>query len=181
MKQFYLAKRKLQFVPAAIILVALVISASTSAQSITTFDAPGAGTGAAQGTYATNIDPSGVIVGFSRDANNARHGFVRSRDGNFTIFDPPGAGTGNFQGTRAYAMTPGGKVAGFFIDSANAAHAYVRSSAGVITVIDAPGAGTGPFPEGTFVTSPLDMNPHGTIAGYYNDSAQVGHGFVRDT
>src|SRR5262245_1780338 len=161
MKQFYFAKRKLQFVTTATILLTLAMAASTAAQSITTFDAPGAGTGPAQGTYATNIDPTGVIVGFGRDANNARHGFVRSTDGSFTIFDPPGAGTGNFQGTRAYAMTAGGAVAGFFIDSADGTHAYVRSGEGVITVIDAPGAGTGPFPEGTFVTSPLDMNPHG--------------------
>ena len=57
MKPFYFAKRKLQLVPAAIILVALAISIPMSAQTITTFDAPGAGTGAFQGTYALNIDP----------------------------------------------------------------------------------------------------------------------------
>ena len=46
--------------PAAIILVALAISTKISAQTITTFDAPGAGTGPVQGTYAFNIDPSGT-------------------------------------------------------------------------------------------------------------------------
>src|ERR1044072_7658212 len=102
MKPFYFAKRKLLLVPAATILVALAISIPLSAQTITTFDAPGAGTGAFQGTVATNINPSGTIIGFSRDADNARHGFIRSRDGSFTIFDAPGAGTGPGQGTRAY-------------------------------------------------------------------------------
>ena len=144
MKSFYFAKRKLQLVPAAIILVALAISNPTSAQTITTFDAPGAGTGPGQGTYALNIGPSGTIIGFSRDANNARHGFIRSKDGSFTIFDAPGAGTGPGQGTRAYSINPSGTITGFFIDSVNVAHGYVRSNQGVITVFDAPGAGTGP-------------------------------------
>ena len=180
MKPFYFAKRKLQLVPAATILVALAISIPLSAQTITTFDAPGAGTGAFQGTFATNINPSGTIIGFSRDANNVRHGFVRSQDGSFTIFDAPGAGTGNFQGTRAYATNPSGTITGFFIDSVNAVHGYVRSNQGVITVFDAPGAGTGPFPEGTFPFSPEIINPNGAITGWATDSALVSHGFLRD-
>ena len=167
MKPFYFAKRKLQLVPAATILIALAISTPLSAQTITTFDAPGAGTGAFQGTYATNINPSGTIIGFSRDANNVRHGFIRSQDGSFTIFDAPGAGTGPGQGTRAYAINPSGTITGFFNDSVNVFHGYVRSNQGVITVFDAPGAGTGPFPEGTFPFSPLNHQPergdHGMV------------------
>jgi hypothetical protein len=71
MKPFYFATRKLQLVPAATILIALAIATRLSAQTITTFDAPGAGTGPGQGTYALNIDPSGTIIGFRRDANEA--------------------------------------------------------------------------------------------------------------
>src|ERR1700746_512341 len=97
----------LQLVPAATILVALAISIPLSAQTITTFDAPGAGTGLRQGTYALCINPSGTIIGFVRGANEVRHGFVRSQDGSFTIFDAPGAGTGAGQGTRAYSINPG--------------------------------------------------------------------------
>src|SRR6476620_7592992 len=178
MKSFYFAKTKLQLVPAAIILIALAIS-TTAAQTITTFDAPGAGTGPLQGTYATNINPSGTIIGFSRDANNARHGFVRSRDGSFTIFDAPGAGTGPGQGTRAYTINPSGTITGFFNDAGNVFHGYVRSKQGAITVFDAPGAGTGPG-QGTFPFSPLIMNPNGAITGWYVDSAFVSHGFLRD-
>jgi len=196
MKPFYFAKRKrrdgaplsvkiktrlaLQLVPAATILVALAMTIPMSAQTITTFDAPGAGTGAFQGTHAFNIDPSGTIIGYIRDANNARHGFIRSKDGSFTIFDAPGAGAAAGQGTRAYATNPSGTITGFFIDFVGAAHGYVRSNQGVITVFDAPGAGTGPFPEGTFVISPLIINPKGAIAGYYTDSALVSQGFLRD-
>jgi hypothetical protein len=50
-----LAKRRLQ--PAATILVALAISIPISAQTITTFDAPGAGTGAFQGTFGGGLTP----------------------------------------------------------------------------------------------------------------------------
>src|SRR5215813_3375731 len=196
MKSFYFAKRKhregapqslktksrlaLQLVPAATILVALAISIPLSAQTITTFDAPGAGTGAFQGTYALAIDPSETIVGFIRDANEVRHGFIRSQDGSFTIFDAPGAGTGFGQGTRAYSINPSGTITGHFTDSVNVAHGYVRSNQGVITVFDAPGAGTGAG-QGTFpALSPLLINPNGAITGYYFDSGFVYHGFLRD-
>jgi hypothetical protein len=77
-------------VPAATILIALAISIPISAQTITTFDAPGAGTGLRQGTYALCINPSGTIIGFVRGANEVRHGFIRAQDGSFTIFDAPG-------------------------------------------------------------------------------------------
>ena len=169
----------LLLVPVATILVALAISASTFAQTITTFDAPGAGTGPLQGTYATNLSPSGAIIGFSRDAADVRHGFVQSQDGSFTLFDAPGSGTAAGQGTRAYAINPSGAIAGFYSDSANVFHGYVRSNQGVITVFDAPGAGTGAF-QGTFPFSPLIMNPNGAITGWSTDSAFVSHGFLRD-
>ena len=159
--------------PAAIILLGLTISTKISAQTITTFDAPGAGTGPNQGTYATNISPSGTIIGFSRDANDVRHGFVRSHDGSFTIFDAPGAGTAAGQGTRVYSINPNGAITGYYTDSVNTAHGYVRSNQGVITVFDAPGAGTGPS-QGTFpFNSPQLINPKGAITGYYADSASA--------
>ena len=107
MKPFYFAKRKLQLARAAIILVALAISIPLSAQTITTFDAPGAGTGPHQGTYALCINPSGTIIGFVRGANEVRHGFVRSQDGSFTIFDAPG---GAREPARGREPTPSTRV-----------------------------------------------------------------------
>jgi probable HAF family extracellular repeat protein len=52
-------------VPAAVIRI-----------DITMFDAPGAGTGANQGTAPTGISPSGVIVGLCTDANGVAHAFL---------------------------------------------------------------------------------------------------------
>src|SRR6266487_2166789 len=122
MKLFYLANGKdregahlsvkmktrvaLQLVSAATILIALAISIPLSAQTVTTFDAPGAGTGAFQGTYPFNVDPSGTIIGRTLDAGNVRHGFIRSTQGSYTIFDAPSAGTASGQGTWAYATNP---------------------------------------------------------------------------
>src|SRR3954468_13324173 len=144
MKSFYFAKKKLQVLAPTIIAAALAISTQIHAQTIPTFDAPGAGTGPFQGTSAFNISPNGTVVGFLRDPNSARHAFIRSKHGEFTVFDAPGAGMGRGQGRRAYSINPGGTIAGFFSDSATVGHGYVRSKQGIITSFDAPGAGTGP-------------------------------------
>ena len=170
----------LQLVPVVTLLVTLATFGSISAQTVTTFDAPGAGTGAFQGTYPFNIAPTGAIIGWIRDAGNVRHGFIRSSQGDFTIFDAPNAGTGAGQGTRAYAANPSGQITGWYLDGAGAAHGFVRSRQGQITSFDAPGAGTGPYPEGTFPWSPLIINPNGAIAGWYTDSDLVSHGFLRE-
>src|ERR1700756_1182610 len=80
-----------------IVLCTLGLGVSVNARggntAITTFDAQGAGTGANQGTTAFGINPAGAITGFMRDANFARHGFVRAPDGTITVFDDPNAGT----------------------------------------------------------------------------------------
>jgi probable HAF family extracellular repeat protein len=45
--------------------------------NVTTFDAPGAGTGAYQGTQSFGINQTGDVVGYYTDANKVYHGFVR--------------------------------------------------------------------------------------------------------
>jgi hypothetical protein len=157
--------------------------------TFTTFDAPGAGTGFHQGTRAFCINPAGTITGFTQDANNARHGFLRAPDGTITIFDDPAAGTcltscgtiGNGQGTRAYAINPYGVITGFYTNNSGRCHGYVRAANGTFTQIDAPDAGTGPFPQGTFPSelTPMGINPAGAIIGFYVDASSVQHGFVR--
>src|SRR5690349_6028785 len=83
----------------AVFLVLLGLGLALSANAggkktiITTFDAPGAGTAAGQGTFANGMNVSNSVVGFIRDANAARHAFLRSADGTFTMFDDPAAGT----------------------------------------------------------------------------------------
>ena len=71
--------------------------------AITTFDAPGAGTGPGQGTLPFAINPGGAVLGYYIDAGDARHGFLRTRDGAITTFDAPGAGTGPGEGTTAFS------------------------------------------------------------------------------
>src|SRR6266480_2061469 len=179
MRSFYFATRKLQLVPAATILVALAISIPLSAQTITTFDAPGAGTGPFQGTYPFNVDPSGTIIGRTLDAGNVRHGFIRSPQGSYTIFDAPGAGTGPFQGTFPVSpliINPNGAIAGYYTDSSDVSHGFLRDKNGAITTFDVPGAGTGAG-EGTFSYA---ISPTGAITGFYFDGADVSHGFLRD-
>jgi hypothetical protein len=45
---------------------------------ITTFDPPGAGTGASQGTEPFCVNLFGAITGFYIDADNVFHGFLRT-------------------------------------------------------------------------------------------------------
>jgi len=47
--------------------------------AFTTFDAPGAGTGAFQGTIPSGINPPGAITGYDIDANGVIHGFLRTK------------------------------------------------------------------------------------------------------
>src|SRR5690349_8479068 len=174
-----------------IVLCTLGVGLSRNAvgTTITTFDAPGAGTAPGQGTVAFGINPAGAIAGFTRDANSARHGFLRAPDGTITVFDDPNAGTcltlcgtiGNGQGTRAFAINPAGTITGSYTDNSGRCHGYVRAANGTFTQIDAPDAGTGPFPQGTFPANitPMGINPAGAIIGFYVDASSVQHGFVR--
>ena len=172
-------------------IAVLSVNAAGTKTTFTKFDAPGAGTAAGQGTFPSGINPAGAITGFIRDANLARHGFLRAPNGTFTMFDDPAAGTcsascgtiGNGQGTRAYAISPAGTITGFFTDTSAHCHGYMRAANGTFTQIDAPDAGTGPFPQGTFPSefTADGINPTGTITGFYVDASSVQHGFVRAT
>src|SRR5437667_177266 len=165
----------------------LSVNASGTTTTITTFDAPGAGTAAGQGTIAFAINLSGAIAGFTRDANNARHGFLRAPDGTFTIFDDPNAGSrsascgniGNGQGTRAFAINPSGQIVGFYFDANFVGHGVLRAADGTITSFDAPGADHTPGSfNGTFG---VGLTPNGGIEGVFVDVNGVLHGFVRST
>jgi hypothetical protein len=153
------------------------------------FDAPGAGTAPGQGTVAFGLNLSGTVVGFFRDTNSARHGFLRTPWGSIITFDDPAAGTcsancgaiGDGEGTRGYSINLFGDVAGFFTDTTAHCHGFVRSPDGTFTQIDAPDAGTGPFPQGTFVSqnTPMGINAENTVIGNYVDANSNQHGFVR--
>ena len=178
--------RMLISITAITVLAAVAIPQQFAAQDnrddkqakILTFEAPQSGTGLGQGTRALGINPAGAITGFTRDAGNVRHGFLRARDGAFTMFDAPGAGTGPGQGTRAYSINPGGAIAGWYSDASGVVHGYLRARDGSFTTFDVPGAGgagTGPYP-GTLASF---INPAGAITGLYTDTNYAAHGFVR--
>src|SRR4029077_13037904 len=78
--------------------------------TMTTFDAPGAGTGPFQGTFTIATNTNGAITGWYVDQANVNHGFVRTSDGIISTFDVPGAGTGPFQGTSAQAINASGAI-----------------------------------------------------------------------
>src|SRR5678816_3366673 len=100
------------------------------APTITTFDAPSAGTGPGQGTQPFAINPAGLITGFYFDAGDAIHGFLRTPDGTTGTIDVPGAGTGPGQGTTPFSITPAGAIAGRYVDASNAvSYTHLRAHA----------------------------------------------------
>ena len=157
---------------------ALLTLAHAAPPTYITFDVQGAGTGDFLGTVPINIAPDGTVVGFTRKADVSREGFVRDPHGKITLIDAPNAGTGDAQGTHAYSITPGGTISGWYFDQYFVAHSFVRAPDGVMTVLDVPGAGNGDG-QGTFAYFAL-ITPNGTVAGYWVDSNNVTHGFLRD-
>jgi hypothetical protein len=141
--------------------------------AFTTFDPPGAGKGAYQGTVAISINPAGQIAGSYVDENYVGYGFVRDKSGKFTTFAVPGQGTtfGQYQGVVVNNNNPAGAVAGWYNDANTVAHGFVRT----ITTFDAPGADTVDLYHGTLVTG---LNPAGLLTGYGWDENMVAHGFV---
>jgi len=104
-----------------------------SAQNITTFSAPGAGTGAGQGTGGFGINPQGTVVGSYLDDGNVFHGFqcvsrCAALD-TFTTYDAPGAGAEANQGTITFSINLFGVIAGYYVDSGNVAHGFVTGKA----------------------------------------------------
>ena len=67
--------------------------------AFTIFDAPGAGTGAYEGTAAFTMNTLGDVTGTYEDNGNVGHGFVRLANGTLSEFKAPGAGTSSTQGT----------------------------------------------------------------------------------
>jgi predicted membrane protein len=141
------------------------------AQTFTTFDALGAGTGKNQGSVATGINATPTVAGIEWDASGVAHGFVRTAAGATTTFDAPGAGTGKDEGTFPFSIDSAGNIAGTYFAAGLVAHGFVRTAAGAITTFDVPGAQC----PGTV---PISINS-GVIVGMYWDTSCVYHGFIR--
>ena len=101
--------------------------AEGKAATITTFDAPGAGTGQFQGTFPTAISPAGVIAGYYLDANNIPQGFLRAPRGATIPFDPKGSLVSLApQGSKAFGINPAGAITGYYLDANFVDHGFLR-------------------------------------------------------
>jgi hypothetical protein len=103
--------------------------------------------------------------------------------GTLIEFDAPGAGTANppncapYCGTVAYDNNDEGVLVGFYTDENIVPHGFLRTPSGHVTSFDAPGAGLGyGLNQGTAAYA---INDLGVIAGQFQDSSFLYHGFVR--
>jgi hypothetical protein len=110
-------------------------------------------------------------------------GDAQDRKPTIITFDAPGAGTvlspacAPDCGTQAYAVNDRGVIVGWYTDTNIVPHGFLRTPDGQFTSFDAPGAGLGHgLDQGTVATS---INDRGAIAGQFQDSSYIFHGFVR--
>ncbi|MFY9676008.1 MAG: hypothetical protein WAK13_16220 [Terriglobales bacterium] len=142
--------------------------------AITTFDAPGAGTAAGQGTYSWSITNAGVVTAMFIDPNGVMHGYTRTARGVFRVFDIPGAGRVSGQGTIPEGINAHGAVIGNFINTYGENRGFRRTWGGSVKRFSVPAAGTGSG-QGTV---PLTDNASGMTTGSYFDNNFGLHGFV---
>lgn len=143
---------------------------------VTSFDAPGAGLGANldEGTVPVSINDFGAVAGQYQDSSLVYHGFIRYPWGAFVTFEVNGAAQTPFGGTQALSINNWGDAAGFYVDAANnATHGFVRSWQGEFQSFDPAGS------VYTTVCNETCLNDAGTAVGYFFDSGNVFHGFVR--
>jgi hypothetical protein len=112
------------------------------------------------------------------DTHTIGHGFLRAPDGTLTIFDVPGTVPGFTVGAATFdGLNPAGAFVGLYFDASGVSHAWLRDPDGTINEFDAPHAGTTADQfQGTFADC---INPEGAISGWYTDSDNVNHVFVR--
>jgi hypothetical protein len=173
--------RRREFAGVAFLCLGLLLAAATPARpqgigTFATFDAPGAGTGALQGTMSICIDAVGDVAGFYADANSVFHGFIRAADGTITApIDAPGSGEGMGQGTFPLSMNTAGEIAGMYLGSNGAQHGFFRTADGTITSFDVPSASAATNRG----TNPLSIDISGDITGTYTDVNSDWHAFIR--
>jgi hypothetical protein len=138
---------------------------------VTVFDAPGAGSAAGQGTWASGINEEGAISGATIDENNLLHGMIRDRHGNFTVFDAPGANGG---GTFVVCLNASNTAVGYYWNSTGNTYGFVRSADGTFTKLDLFGPGTGRL----HVTNITGINNQGWLTGWFSDQYYGDKSFV---
>lgn len=174
------------FVTSVILLAGMLLVCEAKAQrqpTITTIDAPGAGTANGQGTWATAINASGEITGYFIDANYRCHAFVRRHNGTLIPFDGPtgcpipasinskGVVIGTY-GDRSFGCS-GGQPDN--PPGCGGLHAFVRNPDGTFVSFDAPEALRNSLePSGNLnpQTLPRSINSVGEVTGIYTTCEQ---------
>ncbi|HEX3653558.1 MAG TPA: hypothetical protein VHU18_12120 [Rhizomicrobium sp.] len=130
--------------------------------TITVFDVPGP-----LWTVGDTINAAGSIAGAYSDGLDW-HGFIRDPAGGFTSFD-----AGVLPGTRVNSamINDRGVIAGFDQTRRRRDHTYIRKPDGTINDLHVPGQ------YGYAIA--FAINSKGAIAGTFQDSQNVYHGFLR--
>jgi hypothetical protein len=128
--------------------------------------------GAMVGNYLSLTDDQSILFHY--------HGFIRNPDGEITYFDPPGSQVTEIP--TAAAINDFGAVTGDYWVcspdlSACTVHGFIREPNGTYTVFDVKDAGPDGYSgQGTY---PQGINALGEVSGYYADTNDIYHGFVR--
>jgi hypothetical protein len=115
-------------------------------------------------TNAWGVNDKGAIAGFYTDSGGNYNGFLYS-DGEYTTIDCP-----DTVWTRAYGIGNSGAIVGDFVASAGGSFQGMLYRSGKCTTIDYPGASS---------TSAKGINKSGQISGWYTDTSNAFHGFVK--
>jgi len=106
---------------------------------ITTWEAPGAGSGPYQGTGFNDtptlgypvgsLNTGGTVASMYVDSNYVHHGYIRTPDGQFTSFDAPNADVNPADqvGTWPTSINDLGVVTGWYIDATFTIRGFIRS------------------------------------------------------
>jgi len=136
------------------------------------------------GTGAHSINLFGTVsAGYEDNSGNfVDHGLVHSADGKLTTYNVPGAGIGPYQGSGCPGCSKPinlfGAIGGFYIDGNNVVHGYLRSPTSNFTTFNAPpGAGSDGF--NCYADCFFGLNDEGAMTGFYLDTNNVYHGWVR--
>jgi hypothetical protein len=167
-----------------LVVLPFVLYGAAQGNTIVTFNAPGAGTGAGQGTTVAGINQLGMIAGSYYDANNVSHSFLRDAKGKLVTFDPPGTASvyyPDFNGSGALVVSNLGAVGGYFVDANLVVHAYVRYPNGEFLTFDWPGACTASQTTGCHGSGVWNINTFGEAVGPYEDTSGnfVAHTAIR--
>ena len=111
------------------------------------------------------INLGGQITGSYYNSGPGTHSFLRDASGGVTDFDMPGA-----TDTVPSGMNDSAVIVGEWFDG-HTNRGFQRDASGTLTSFFAPGPNQGTYPAG--------INNNGKITGYYWDTANTAHGFLK--